>query len=427
MKITGLITEYNPFHNGHLYHLKKAKELTGADAVVVVMSGDYVQRGEPAVMPKYLRAQAALEAGASVILELPVCYATGSAEYFARGAIALLDSLGCVDSVCFGSECGNIESLEEIAEVLNDEPDIYCERLQYYLKQGKNFPAAREQALLEYWQSKETKNPEQKVDLREYEEILKNPNNILGIEYLKAIRKRNSNMKAYTIQRITSGYHDMDLKISESDEEISSASAIRKSIFDTGDYEKIRGHVPDCAMEIYEEYYQKKYPVILDDFSLLLKYRLLTENRESLERYADLSGDLAGRILNRQEEYQSISGFCEKIKTKEMTYARISRSLLHVLLKITSQEMEEYKGAGDCFYARILGFRKDAKEVLSVMKHETKVPILTKLARAEDALDEYGKRMLQQEIFASNLYESVITEKFDTEYNSEYRKQIVRI
>ena len=201
MKITGLITEYNPFHNGHLYHLQKAKELTDADAIIVVMSGDYVQRGEPAVMPKYLRTQAALEAGASVVLELPVCYATGSAEYFARGAIALLDSLGCVDAVCFGSECGDIEILENIAEVFLEEPERYRVALQEYLKEGKSFPVAREQAFLRYWNETEE-------NLDKYEEVLKNPNNILGIEYIKAMKLKKSRMKACTIQRIVAGYHD---------------------------------------------------------------------------------------------------------------------------------------------------------------------------------------------------------------------------
>ena len=418
MKITGLITEYNPFHNGHLYHLQQAKELTEADAIVVVMSGDYVQRGEPALMPKHLRAQAALEAGASVVLELPVCYATGSAEYFARGAISLLDSLGCVDTVCFGSECGKIEILEEIAEILLDEPSVHRTELQNALKQSKSFPAAREQAFLGYLES-EGKDPS------EYAEILKNPNNILGIEYLKALKNRNSRMKACTIRRITSGYHDEDLKNTESEEEISSASAIRKSISETENYASIQRHVPETAMCIYEQHYKKRYPVVWDDFSLLLKYRLLSEDRKSLEMYADLSEEFAGRVLNHLEEYRTVTGFCECLKTRELTYTRISRSLLHVLLNITRQEMEEYKRGGDCFYARILGFQKAEKEILGIMKKQSKVPIITKISRADKKLGIYGQRLLQKEIFASDLYESVLTEKYGTEFRSEYRKQIL--
>lgn len=419
MKITGLITEYNPFHNGHRYHLQKAKELTDADAIIVVMSGDYVQRGEPAVMPKYLRTQAALEAGASVVLELPVCYATGSAEYFARGAIALLDSLGCVDAVCFGSECGDIEILENIAEVFLEEPERYRVALQEYLKEGKSFPVAREQALMKYWNETEE-------NLDKYEEVLKNPNNILGIEYIKAMKLKKSRMKACTIQRIVAGYHDENLANVDSKEKISSASAIRKNILAEDTCESVQKHVPENAMYLYEKYYKKRYPVVLDDFSLLLKYRLLSEDRESLKRYADMSDELAGRILNHLDDYRTVTGFCEKLKTREMTYTRISRSLLHVLLNITSQEMEEYKRMGDCFYARILGFQKEQTEILGIMKRKSRVPLVTKISRADKALDAYGQRMLRKEIFASNLYESVLVEKYDAEYQNEYRKQIIR-
>ena len=147
MKIVGLITEYNPFHNGHEYHIQKSKEVTGADAVIVVMSGNFVQRGAPAIMPKHLRAKVALKSGASLVLELPVCFSTGSAEYFAQGAVALLDSLGCVDSLCFGSECGEIDSLTRIARVLADEPEEYRTILRSYLKEGFAFPLGQRKGI----------------------------------------------------------------------------------------------------------------------------------------------------------------------------------------------------------------------------------------------------------------------------------------
>lgn len=150
MKIVGLITEYNPFHNGHLYHIQKAKEISGADAAVVVMSGNYVQRGAPAIMPKHLRAEVALEAGVPVVMELPVCYAAGSAEYFAAGAISLFEQLGCIDSICFGSECGDYKVLERIARVTADEPEEYKFSLQEALRKGISFPRARQMALKAY-------------------------------------------------------------------------------------------------------------------------------------------------------------------------------------------------------------------------------------------------------------------------------------
>ena len=183
MKIVGLIAEYNPFHNGHLYHIRKAKEITGADAVLVIMSGNYVQRGTPAIMPKHLRAQVALESGVAAVFELPVCYATGSAEYFATGAVSLLNHLGCVDALCFGSECGDYALLERIAGILTEEPDDYTFYLKEALRKGLSFPRARQQALSSYLK-------DENVD-----QVLDEPNNILGIEYIKALYQTGSLIK----------------------------------------------------------------------------------------------------------------------------------------------------------------------------------------------------------------------------------------
>ena len=180
MKTVGLITEYNPFHNGHLYHIERARELTGADRVVIVMSGDYVQRGTPALLSKHSRAHMALLNGASAICELPVCYASGSAEFFAQGAISILEGLGCIDTLCFGSECGELSVLQHIAQLLLSESDTYSHMLQDALKKGHSFPAARHQAL------------EKLTGDASVSQILSEPNNILGIEYLKALKKQNS-------------------------------------------------------------------------------------------------------------------------------------------------------------------------------------------------------------------------------------------
>ena len=169
MKTVGLITEYNPFHNGHLYHIEKAKELTGADRVVIIMSGDYVQRGMPALLSKHHRAHMALSRGASVVIELPVCYASGSAEYFALGAVAILDGLGCIDSLCFGSECGDLEQLDRISRLLVSEPGSYRLLLQNSLKSGASFPAARCLALKEL------------TGDTSISEVISDPNNILAI------------------------------------------------------------------------------------------------------------------------------------------------------------------------------------------------------------------------------------------------------
>lgn len=411
MKIVGLITEYNPFHNGHLYHLQQAKAETGADKVIVVMSGDYVQRGAPAIMPKHLRTQAALAAGASLVLELPVCYATGSAEYFARGAISLLDRLHCVDAVCFGSESGSYRLLSEVADVVADEPPIYQARLKAGLKKGQPFPLARQHALNEYFQN-ETLS-----------QVLEAPNNILGIEYIKALRQLNSPIKGYTIRRAVSGYHDTELS-----QELSSASAIRVALQRGKDQlSTLDKQVPAAVFELLETTYGTRYPVYCDDFSLLTKYRLLTKNSSALSSYADVSEELANRITNHVNDYSSYSDFCTLLKTREVTYTRISRALMHILLGITKSDLTAYADQGYSFYARVLGFRREDHEIFSQLKAKASIPLITRLSAADSLFDEAGpaRRMLDQDILAANIYESVITEKYHTPFTNEYSQSMI--
>lgn len=414
MNIVGLITEYNPFHNGHLYHIQEAKRVAKADAAVVIMSGNFVQRGAPAIMPKHLRAKSALLSGADLVLELPVCFATGSAEFFAMGAIALLDSLGCVDSICFGSECGDSEILGKIAKILSEEPDDYKKALQNALRKGMSFPQARQHALQEYFINNH-------FDANALADVLSQPNNILGIEYMKALYQRNSSMKAYSIRRIGAGYHESELT-----EKYSSASAIRQSLAKDSLSESIYRQLPFAAQTIMKETFDMRYPVYANDFSLILKYKLLQETKKSLTSYMDVSEDLANRIINLRNDFQSFDDFCDSLKTKDMTYARISRGLLHILLDIRTEHLANYKKNGYCHYAHILGFRKSSAELLSLLKGTSKVPLLTKLTQTED-LSEAGCQMLLQDIFASDLYESVITDKFETSFINEYRQQIVKV
>lgn len=413
MKTVGLITEYNPFHNGHAYHIEKAKMLTGADRVIVVMSGDFVQRGAPAVMPKHLRAESALLSGASLIIELPVCFATGSAEYFAQGSISLLNQLGCIDSICFGSECGDLHLLNEIAQILADEPIEYQTALKQALKQGASFPAARQEALNIYSDK--------------YSEILASPNNILGIEYLKALAKIHSKMEPFTIKRIGAGYHDMDIN-----GQFSSATAIRSDIYQLADVNSsseslplthIQTQVPSSCHELMKKNYQTRYPVKADDFSLLLKAKLLSETAGSLSHYLDMSPELANRILRLRNDYLSFEQFCDLLKTKELTRSRISRSFIHVLLGITNDWLTAMKAPAP--YARILGFRRDHADLLGILKRTSDIPLITSPARA--VLADTAYQMLELDIYASDLYESVITDLYGTPFHNELTKQIIKI
>ena len=413
MKTVGLITEYNPFHNGHAYHIEKAKMLTGADRVIVVMSGDFVQRGAPAVMPKHLRAESALLSGASLILELPVCFATGSAEYFAQGSISLLNRLGCIDSICFGSECGDLHLLKEIAQILADEPIEYQTALRQALKDGASFPAARQKALNIYSDK--------------YSEILALPNNILGIEYLKALAKLHSKMEPFTIKRIGAGYHEMD-----TDGRFGSATSIRSDIYRLSDTNPsseglalthIQTQVPSSCYELMKRTYQTRYPVSPNDFSLLLKAKLLTETADNLSHYLDMSPELANRILRLRNDYLSFEQFCDLLKTKELTRSRISRSFIHVLLGITNDWLTAMKAPAP--YARILGFRKDHADLLGILKQTSDIPLITSPARA--VLADTARQMLELDIYASDLYESAITDLYGTPFHNELTKQIVKI
>lgn len=427
MKVVGLITEYNPFHNGHLYHIRKSKEISGADAVIVVMSGNFVQRGVPSIMPKHIRTEIALEAGVGVVLELPVCFSTGSAEYFAAGAVSLLDGLGCVDAICFGSECGDLELLENIARVTAEEPHEYICSLKENLCAGMSFPLARQTALKDYFKD-ETLT-----------EILEQPNNILGIEYIKALRQQKSTIQPYTIRRMVSGYHDDSLQSG-----YSSASAIRKllahagssihleddNLFDEPSLSEVLGRlesqVPKACIRFLEETHYTRYPIYANDFSALLRYKLFSETPDSLTDYLDINADLANRIFNHIHHFITIDQFCDLLKTKDTTHSRISRSLFHILLDIRGKDMDTYRNAGICQYARLLGFRRDYSHLLTQIKTKSSLPLITKLTQT-DRLSDPAKTMLNGDIFAADLYESIVTDKFKMPFISEYRQQIVKI
>lgn len=428
MKIVGLITEYNPFHNGHQYHIEKAREVTGADTAIVIMTGDYVQRGTPAIMPKYIRAEMALKCGAGAVFELPVCYSTGSAELFAMGAVSFLDSLGIVDSICFGSECNDLNGLQKIADILYDEPKEYQNFLQSGLRDGLSFPAARQEALSAYMRN------------TDHTLLLSNPNNILGIEYLKALKKLDSPIRPYTIKRQESNYHDKDLQSN-----YSSASAIRSLLaysssaittrtvggtFENTPFSNIlselEDQVPSCCLELLKDYHRVKYPIYQNDFSLIMKYKLLNKSAGDLSRYMDVSEELANRISNQLNNFFNYKQFCELLKTKEITQTRINRALLHIMLGIKKSSVEEYIEGGYHYYARLLGYRKDREKILGSVVRNGTLPLLTSLYETEE-IPEVGQKMLFHDILASNLYTSVITDKYKTAFENEYSQGIIKV
>lgn len=395
MKVNGIIAEYNPFHNGHHYQMLESLHRTSADYTIVVISGDFVQRGAPAILPKHARAEMALKCGADLVLEIPTIYATSSAEYFAKGGVSLLDKLGVVNHLCFGSECGDIALLQEIATILTNESEEYSATLRRFLSQGFSYPNARNWALVQHY-----------PHLNEHQKVFSSPNNILGIEYCKALLARQSNIIPFTIKRAGGEYHSRGY-----DQQLCSALAIRHALQEGCDLSQICTHMPDESGNILAKYMTDYMGLTANDFSSLLYYKLLSEQEKGYEEYWDVSSDISDRIRKRLFEFKDYDSFCDLLKTKEVTHTRISRCLLHILLNITKADVELGKSLDYVPYARVLGFRKDSTELLSAIKEHSSIPLITKLADAEDILDEDAYRLLKKDILVSEIYHGVVREK----------------
>ncbi len=410
MNICGIVAEYNPFHNGHQYQLNKAKELSNADFTIIVMGGNFMQRGTPAVMDKYTRAKVALSCGADLVLELPSYYSTGSAEYFAMGAVSLLDKLGCVSHLCFGSECGNVSLLQKIAQILLDETPEYKECLQSYLRSGSTYPSARSAALTKI-------APELSADIS----VLNSPNNILGIEYIKSILRSSSSITPLTTMRYGAGYHDIRLGINQS-----SATALRQALWTGINIAVLSNQLPEESFNILDEYLQNNELIHLNDFSEILYYKLLAERDKGYTDYVDVSQALSDRIVNHLYDFDGYEAFCDLLKTKEITYSRISRCLYHILLNIRKDDLDNYiNNLGITPYARVLGFRKESAGIFSEIDKTTQIPLVTKLADASHILSEPAYEMLRKEIAINDIYSSIRASKGKVPMYNEYTTPIV--
>ncbi|MFT3983675.1 MAG: nucleotidyltransferase family protein [Lachnospiraceae bacterium] len=423
MKITAIIAEYNPFHYGHLYQLTSARRETDADYMIVALSGDFVQRGAPAILDKYARTTMALKAGADLVLELPVYYAAASADYFSMGAVSLLDRLGCVNCLSFGSEHGGIEDLSSIASHTAAETPAYQQSLNRYLKKGMHFALANAKAAGEQFENSDI-----------VEAILKEPNNTLGVAYLKALLRRHSSIVPHTVARRQSGYHTTE-------KGALSASAVRYAVRNGDVMDTLTTQIPDYVLEELKRAHQKSFPIYENDFSLPLSYRLRALFLEAalhsdeknavagcLTDFADVSPELAFRIVSSLNDYENFEQFSLLLKTKEIIYSRISRALLHILLDIKKSRLEDYVLDGYVPYARILGFRKEAAPLFSIIKANSEIPLIAKLADAQKILgNKNSYHMLLEDIHAAQIYEQVVCAKFGQPFRSEYSREIIRI
>lgn len=425
MKIVGLITEYNPFHAGHLYHMQQARELTGADYCVVLMSGSFVQRGEPAIFDKYLRTKTALLAGADLVLEIPAAFSTASAHEFAAYGVALLSAIG-VDAVVFGSECGQIEILKQAAYALNHESAEFQERLRKGLKAGLTYPQARAKALGETQAGgTRVENVEDfhaNTDVSNshiWSSILNSPNNILGIEYLRAAEDLHSPMEFYTISREGSGYHEDTL----ADANFPSASAIRGIIRNSLSKDKdlldiLASHLPAVTHPAYTG----AVPVFVDDFSGLLNATVL--QMQATFSIADLSPELAARLTKPPYFPLSFEERIQALKTRQLTYTRVSRALLHLVLGMREEDISRWKDEGYALYARILGFRRQSSPLLSCLHKKSSIPLITKMADAAQNLSPSALALLEQEVYASHLYQTVRMKRGGV-FQNEYTEGLV--
>lgn len=421
MNVAGIIAEYNPFHNGHLYHLQKTKQLFGADYLIVVLSGNFVQRGEPAIFDKSVRTRMALLCGADLVLELPAPFACGSAEDFAMGAVSLLHHLGITTHLSFGSEDGEQTIPKKAAQIALAEPPAYRESLKNALGRGLTYPQARSIALCA-------------AGLKEEEAaLIEKPNNLLGMEYCKALYALKSPILSVTVKRKGCGYHDQELKR----EKFASASALRKSIAEqTGASEK---HTP-----LFEEFSEKQarlleqlpsvlwsfyhpktcFPLYPDDFSSMLNYQILL-SRGRFSDFSDCSPELGNRLEKQALSPLSFTERITSLKTRQYTYTRISRTIIHILLMIRREEMDAYRDNGYSSYARILGFNQKAAPLLRLIKKHTAIPLLSKAADAEKILPEKAKKLWQKDIFCSQVYAAGFQQKYKKTPPDEFRRQII--
>lgn len=402
MKTVGLVVEYNPLHNGHYYHFWEAKRVTGADACVIVMSGNFLQRGEPALLSKWARAEMALEAGIDLVIELPLPFACATAELFALGAVSLLDRIGVVDSLCFGSESGEIEWITTLAERLADEPAAFSLSLKRFLNEGVSYPAAYARAATALMEQDGLSDT-----------ALAAPNNILGLNYLLALKRLGSRIEPATIKRQKAEYHQTSI----TDAQIASATAIRKLIFgDQAGFDELAPYVPSTTLAILRREFEQGYgPVNWERFRHPLFHRLLQLTSKELATYHEVGEGIENRLKAAAKEANSVSELIGLTKNKRYTWNRLQRMLLSVLLDMQKSKIEALALKAGAPYARILGFSANGKKLLNEARQKSSIPLLTKVT------DDIHP-MLDIEIAASAVYRLAQPVAGDRPFTEEYRR-----
>lgn len=408
MNISAIIAEYNPLHNGHVYHINKTKEMTNTDGLICVMSGNFVQRGGLSILDKWTRTKMALENGIDLVIELPCIYSLSSAEFFSFGAISLLSNLGVVNNLSFGSEYGDTNILLKIANILTTEPKDYKIILKKYLDEGLNYPTARSKAIFDFMSLTMCLYDSLKKDLQT---ILSSSNNILGIEYCKSLLKLNSTIKPFTIKRNGSTYNCENFE-----SEFSSATSIRKYLRENKNLSNLKKYIPKNCYDQIIDLVNNNYSFSFTDNILpFIKYKDLTF-KNKLHLIPDVIEGLDNRISKYLKENLSLDEMIKIIKSKRYTYNRISRILCQYFIGFENFEVSTLRKQ-PCPYARILGFNKTGATILKNIKNNSTIPIYTKLPK-------HNNDILNLELLSTKAY-SLINKS--VKYNDDYLKSPIII
>ena len=410
-RVLGIIAEYNPFHNGHMYHLQKAKEQSGAQYCICVMSGNFVQRGNTSIVNKWKKAEMALLNGVDLVIELPTIYSVASAEGFSLGAIKLLNNLKIVDAISFGTETSDFAALNNISSIVNEEPMKYKSILNSELKKGLSFPKARENALMLYLN-----------DNKRYDNILNTPNNILAIEYLKALKKIKSTIQPIPVKREKVYYNDNVIV-----DEFASATAIRK-LLKNEEFSEIRKVVPKSTYQILEKETELGNVVLdLSRYEKEIIYNLRRMTVSEIAELPDVNEGLEHSLKNAANYSNDITNLINIVKTKRYTVTRIQRILICALLGITKRDVVMAKKTEP--YIRVLGFNEKGKELISrINKQNPKATVITSVKKFQDKNNnnknsKIYKRLLDIDIFSTNVYTMAC--KSESLANLDYTKNMV--
>lgn len=381
MKATGVVVEYNPLHNGHVYHAQQAKAATNADVIIAVMSGNFLQRGEPAFIDKWARTKMALASGVDIVFELPYRFTTGHATVFAHGAISLLDAAGC-SAFCFGSEDGDIHPFHNTLDLLNSNSENYNQAIRNAMQEGLSYPMALNKAYDAV--QPDTIKGGRLVDLSK-------PNNILGFHYMQAARSINSSMIPMTIKRLGAGYHDDTLEVNK----VASATGIRKSFFSTEKLDEVLNFIPESTKTILHKWQTERMNFgNWESFYPFLRFSILRDGPARLSAIADISEGIENLIYRAAQKNDTFQPFMNDIKSKRYTWTRIQRMLTHILTGFTKEMRSKID---DPSYLRLLGMTDKGRSYLSGKKKDLPLPLISKVAA-------FSNPSLDMDIQASDIY-----------------------